>query len=224
MLKRRPEAIVLSYDGHSDRTISLLSDANFPVIELWERPENPIDHAIGFSNREAAANMTRALIEKGYRNITFLGEADDAWTRGAARRQGYLDAMAKAGLATDRVLKVGKPPLSIEDGAGAAARLLEKFPDTDCVFCVSDLPAFGVLSMLPSLNLRVPEDIGIVGFGNFEVSRFATPAISTVSVDPKSIGRETGRLIGELLANNGDPSRQLIKVKADLTFRGTTKK
>jgi len=223
MLKRRPEALVLSYDGHSERTYALLNKAKIPVIELWERPETPIGHAIGFSNTEAAADMTRALIAKGYRNITFLGEADDAWTRGAARRRGYLSAMAQAGLATDRVLKIGKPPLSIEDGAAALTRLLQEYPDTDCIFCVSDAPAFGVLSALRAQGKSVPGDIGVAGFGNFEVSRFATPPISTVSVDPKTIGREAGRLIGELLAADTVVSRKMIQVQVDLTFRDSTK-
>jgi LacI family gluconate utilization system Gnt-I transcriptional repressor len=223
MLKRRPEAIVLSYDGHSDRTVSLLSDANIPVIELWERPDDPIGHTIGFSNRSAAADMTTALIAKGYRNIAFLGEADDDWTRGAARRKGYVDAMSAVGMPTDRILKIGKPPLSIEDGAAATARLFEAFPDTDCVFCVSDAPAFGVLSALPKLGKSVPRDVGVVGFGNFEVSRFATPTISTVSVDPKFIGRETGRLIGRLLSDGDGSAHTLTPVEVKLTFRDSTK-
>ncbi|MEM8731685.1 MAG: LacI family DNA-binding transcriptional regulator [Pseudomonadota bacterium] len=223
MLKRRPEAIVLSFDGHSDRTITLLSDAHVPVIELWERPDHPIGHVVGFSNREAAAEMTRALIAKGYDKITFLGEADDDWTRGAARRSGYLDAMAAAGLPTDRVIRIGKPPLSIEDGALAAAQILARFPDTDCVFCVSDLPAFGVLSALQGQGTTVPEDIGVVGFGNFEVSRFSTPALTTVSIDPKTIGRETGQLIGRLLGEDSEVSRIRIPAAVELTFRDSTK-
>ncbi len=224
MLKRRPEAIVLSYDGHSERTTALLSKAQIPVIELWERPDAPIGHTIGFSNKDAAFDMTQALIAKGYRNIAFLGEADDDWTRGAARRRGYLAAMAQAGLDTNRVMKIGKPPLSIKDGATAAAQVLQDFPDTDCIFCVSDAPAFGVLSALPGMGKSVPGDIGVVGFGDFEVSRFATPTITTVSVDPKAIGRETGKLIGQLLSEAQDGARKLIPIPVDLTFRDSTKK
>ncbi|MEM7472738.1 MAG: LacI family DNA-binding transcriptional regulator [Pseudomonadota bacterium] len=226
MLRRRPEAIVLSYDGHSDRTIALLSDAQVPVVELWERPHNPINHTIGFSNEDAAAEMTHALIARGYRNIAFLGEADDDWTRGAARRKGYMRAMREAGLSDERVLKIGKPPLSIEAGAEALPKLLEKFPDTDCMFCVSDVAAFGVLSALNGLGKAVPDEIGVAGFGNFEVSRFAQPAISTVAVDPRSIGRATGQLIEKLLSSDAlsDSSAQNIKIQVDLTFRDSTKK
>ena len=225
MLRRRPEAIVLSYDGHTDRSIQLLSDAHVPVIELWEKPENPIGHTIGFSNREAAAEMTRALIERGYRNIAFLGEADDDWTRGAARRRGFADAMAAAGLSAERQKRTGKPPISIEDGATAALELMWDFPDTDCIFCVSDLPAFGAVNSLQARGYAVPDDVGVVGFGNFEVSRFSQPTLTTVTVDPKGIGRSTGQLIAQLLEAPEDgqfPRR--IRVDVDLSFRGTTRK
>jgi len=138
MLRRRPEAIVLSYDGHSDRTVQLLSDSRIPVVELWERPEDPIRHTIGFSNRTATAEMTNVLLNLGYRNLVFLCEGGDDWTRGAARRAGFVAAMKAAGLPDDRVMKVGKPPLSIEDGAAAGPQLCARFPSVDCIFCVSD--------------------------------------------------------------------------------------
>lgn len=224
MLRRRPEAMLLSYDGHSDRTARLLKQANIPVVELWERPARPIMHTIGFSNRDAAFAMTQALVDAGYRKIAFLGEADDDWTRGAARRDGFEAAMRAAGLSPARMLRVGKPPLSIEDGAAAAPELLARFPDADCIFCVSDAPAFGALSALQERQIRVPEQIGVAGFGNFEVSRFASPAISTVVVDPKRIGSEAGRLIEELLTKRDDPPRpRRIEVGAAPALRASTK-
>ena len=224
MLRRRPEAIVLSYDGHSDRTITLLSEANVPVVELWERPDEPIGHTIGFSNKHAAADMTRALLDRGYRRITFLGEDGDDWTRGAARRSGFRSAMQEAGLPADRVVQLGRPPMSIEDGAEAVPELLARFPDTDCIFCVSDAAAFGVLSGLSSRGLSVPDDIGLAGFGNFEVSRFASPSISTVVVDPRRIGREAGRLIGRLLGSEGDrPEPIHVDVEPVSDLRMSTK-
>ncbi len=226
MLRRRPEAIVLSYDGHSKRTLELLKEARVPVVELWERPENPIGHTVGFSNRDASDQMTRALIGLGYENIAFLGEADDAWTRGAARRAGWRDAMQAAGLSAHRLLKVGKPPLSIEDGAGAVTELLQNYPDIDCLFCVSDLPAFGALSSLMAAGKNVPRDIGLAGFGNFEVSRFSQPSITTVTVDPDGIGQSTGRLLARILSDS-NPSAvagQHLPIVPEISFRGSTRR
>ena len=223
MLRRRPEAIVLSYDGHSDRTVQLLSDAQVPVIELWEKPEGPIGHTIGFSNKDAAADMTRALIARGYRNIAFLGEADDDWTRGAARRKGFVQAMEEAGLSAHRQVKLGKPPLSIETGAQATPALLDAHPDTDCIFCVSDAPAFGALSALRAMGLSVPDDLGVAGFGNFEVSRFSTPSISTVTVDPRRIGQATGQLLAEVLEQGDAAIPQNIKIEVEISLRDSTR-
>jgi LacI family gluconate utilization system Gnt-I transcriptional repressor len=224
MLGRRPEAIVLSYDGHTKRTVELLQNANVPVIELWERPADPIQHTIGFSNRLAAERMTWDLLKLGYQEIVFLAEAGDDWTRGAQRRAGYGKAMADAGL-PERIFQTGRPPMSIEDGADAMPRLLQTFPKTDCIFCVSDAAAFGALSGLKALGVKVPDEIGVAGFGNFEISRFASPMISTVDVDSKRIGRAAGRLIADLLdEEESDSSARQIDVDPVSDLRDSTKR
>ena len=224
LLRRRPEAIVLSYDGHTERTKRLMRDAAVPVIEIWEVPEEPIEHTVGFSNFEAARLMTSGLIAKGYRRIAFLGEGQDDWTRGAARRNGFKQAMADAGLSSHRLVQYGTPPVTIDNGVAAADLLLRDFPDTDCVFCVSDVAAFGVQSQLLSLGIAVPGDIAVAGFGNFEVSRFSSPDISTVVVDPIGIGRQTGQLLKRLLASPAEPpaAPEHIHVPVEIAFRQST--
>lgn len=221
MLRRRPEAIVLSYDGHTERTVQLLKDVAGPVIEIWEKPENPIEHTVGFSNEDAAFEMTTALIEKGFRNIVFLGEMQDDWTRGAARRKGFERAIESAGVGPARGFRFGGPPLSIENGAEAVPLLLRECPDVDCIFCVSDMAAFGVQSRLLEMQISVPDQISVVGFGNFEVSRFSSPKISTVLVDPVKIGRGAGRLIETLLRTPEAQAESIhhITVPTGLKFR-----
>ncbi len=225
MLKRRPEVIVLPFDGHTPRTVKLLKQASVPVIEQWEVPPRPVGYTVGFSNFQAAQKMTSALIERGYRRIAFVSESEDAWTRGAARRAGFEDAMNAAGLSAHRMVRYGKPPISIQDGFHIATQLQDHFADADCIFCVSDAPAFGVLSALKSRAIRVPEDIAVVGFGNFEVSRFSSPTLSTVEVDARGIGRQTGELIRRLLVDDGDQARipRHIEVDVRLSFRDSTK-
>lgn len=224
MLRRRPEAMVLSYDGHTARSVDLLKSAEIPVVELWERPEKPIDHTIGISNEQAAFDMTNKLISMGYKRIAFLCESGDDWTRGASRRRGFVKAMQMADLPHERVIQIGKPPLSIEDGASALPVLRREYPDADCVFCVSDQPAFGLLSALQGAGVSVPEEIGVVGFGNFEVSRFSSPALSTVAVDPRRIGVAAGELIGRILSRPTVLVDQTqVNVKVELCLRGSTR-
>ena len=79
-----------------------------------------------------------------------------------------------------------------------------------------------VLAALAAMGKAAPQDIGVAGFGNFEVARFCSPSISTVTVDPLQIGREAGRLIGRLL---GDPSARVehIDAQVDITLRDSTR-
>lgn len=227
MLKRRPEAIALPFDGHSKRTVKLLKNAQIPVIELWEAPARPIGYTVGFSNEEASYRMTEKLIELGYQNIAFLCETNDEWTRGAARRRGFTTAMEAAGLSAHRMIRFGTPPMSIKDGYHIGQNLDEYYDDIDCVFCVSDSPAFGVLKALQDKGVDVPNEVGIAGFGNFEVSRYASPSITTVKVDPTEIGRLAAELILRLLSGNAKPERKEPRrrqIDVSLSLRDSTRR
>lgn len=208
LLKRRPEAIALPYDGHSKRTISLLKNAQIPVVQLWETPPKPLGYTIGFSNKQVSSDMTQELIKLGYKNIAFLCETNDEWTRGAARRAGFREAMENAGLSPHRMIRFGTPPMTIKDGYFVGKNLEQYYDDIDCIFCVSDAPAFGVISGLKEKGLKVPDDIGVAGFGDFEISRYSNPTITTVQFDSAELGHITGELITSLI----DPDQYSTKI------------
>jgi len=222
LLKRRPEAIVLPFDGHTKRTITLLKNAQIPVVQLWETPPKPIGYTIGFSNRDVARSMTEELIQLGYKNIAFLCETNDEWTRGAARRAGFKDAMEAAGLSAHRMIRFGQPPMSIKDGHFVGSNLKQYYDDIDCIFCVSDAPAFGVISALKEQGIDVPDDIGVAGFGDFEVSRFSNPTITTVKFDAEELGRVTAKLISELL--NGTKSNARLAKRYEIKVTNAMRK
>jgi len=129
------------------------------------------------------------------------GAADDP----RQRRAGFQRALKKLKLPFDRLISFGVPPISIEQGAQALVSMLETWPDTQVVMCVSDLSAFGALMECQRRRLRVPEDIAIAGFGNFEVGEWSHPRITTVDVDCYEIGRRAAlRLRSSIL---GEPSK-----------------
>ncbi len=225
MLKRRPEAIALPFDGHTARTVKLLKQAQIPVIELWETPVKPIGYTVGFSNEQASYMMTEKLIELGYKNIAFLCETNDEWTRGAARRAGFGSAMEAAGLSSHRMIRYGNPPMSIKDGYYIGKNLKEYYSDIDCVFCVSDSPAFGVLQALQENGVQVPNEVGVAGFGNFEVSSYSMPSISTVTVDPAEVGRIAAELVIRLLSDEDGLKKKpkKLKIEVSLSMRDSTR-
>jgi LacI family transcriptional regulator, gluconate utilization system Gnt-I transcriptional repressor len=225
MLERRPEAMVVTYDDHTPRTRRLLSEAGIPVIEIWEVPPKPIGHVVGFSNRKAAATMTRHLIDLGRRKIGFIGEANDNGTRGAQRRLGFLDAVRAAGLDGSRMITTAEPPIGMLQGRDAMSMLMRRWPDTDAVLCVSDPCAFGAVSACQLAGIAIPDEIAVAGFGDFEISKCSVPAISTISVSGLTIGTEAAHLLRRLLT--GDPAMsklpaQTIVVPSVVEVRGST--
>ena len=215
MLRRRPEAIVVTGGRHTERGRKLLENAAIPVIETWDLPPKPVHHVVGFSNAEAAASLVNYLYQKGYRKIGFIGGTSNRDTRGADRRLGYEKAMAALGLTETRIISFGTPPISIKQGGEALARLVEQWPDVEAAICVSDLSAFGALVECQRRNWAVPAKIAIAGFGDFEISSCSFPAITTVGVNCYDIGKRSGELL--LRAIDGERADKPIAPETIIT-------
>lgn len=212
MLRYQPRCVALTGSQHTDGTRRLLERAQIPVVEMWDLPAKPIDMAVGFSNVRAAREMVRYLQDKGYRKIGFLCGASDLDRRGLERLKGYLQEMKAQGLGEPRVVRLGESPITMTHGAPALDALLDRWPDTDAVMCVSDMSAFGAIMQCQRRGLSVPNDIAVAGFGNFEVAVCSNPTITTVSVDAYGIGQRTGELLLAAQAGQLDTARAQRKV------------
>ncbi len=195
MLKRRPEAMVVTGGAHTLRGRKLLENAGIPIVETWDLPRKPIQHVVGFSNADASSALVKHLFEQGHRKIAFIGGTTNRDTRGADRRAGYEASIRKLGLKESRVISFGTPPITMKQGGEAIVRLLEQWPDVEAAICVSDLSAFGALMECHRRGWKVPKRIAIAGFGDFEIAATCFPAITTVGVNCADIGFKAGKLL-----------------------------
>lgn len=221
LLRRRPEAIVLTGGHHTDRTRRLLSNAVIPVVETWDLPSHPIDHVVGFSNGAAMRTMVDHLVALGHRRIAFIGGDADRDSRGADRRIGFIAAMAAHGLPPDRLVAAGTPPITMLRGAEAMGSLLTKFPDTDAVICVSDLSAFGALTECQRRGISVPGQIAVAGFGNYEIAGVCVPGLTTINAFSQDIGSKTAQVILDVLDGGRDQPAE-VRIVPELIVRGST--
>ncbi len=199
MLRRRPEAMVVTGGRHTLRGQRLLEKARIPVVETWDLPAAPVRHVVGFSNAQASSELVHFLHARGYRKIAFVGGTTNRDTRGADRRQGYETAMAQLKLQS-HVMSFGTPPISMKQGGEAIVRLVEEWPQVEAAICVSDLSAFGALSECHRRGWSVPGRIAIAGFGDFEVSSQCHPRLTTIGVNGLDIGRSAGELLLRAIA------------------------
>ena len=195
MLRRRPEGIVVTGGRHTERGRKLLAQAGIPVVETWDLPKSPVQHVVGFSNAEATRTMVKYLHGKGYSRIAFIGGSTSRDTRGADRRAGYEAAVAELGIGPGRVISFGMPPISMQQGGEAVARLIEQWPEVEAAVCVSDLSAFGAVMECQRRSWLVPQRIALAGFGDFEVASCCVPSITTIGVHCHEIGNKAGNLL-----------------------------
>jgi LacI family transcriptional regulator, gluconate utilization system Gnt-I transcriptional repressor len=200
MLARRPEAIVLTGMVHTREATRLLLEAGVPVVEIWDIGERPIDQAVGFSNDEIGRVAARTLIGLGHRRIGALGPAAEGAARdfrGEDRLAGFIATLREAGLADDLILRHPSVPLSFTEGANLMGALLDRAPDVEAVFAVSDLLAVGAIMECHRRCVRVPETVSILGFGDFEIGRQCVPSLSTIRIEARAIGRRAAEVILE---------------------------
>lgn len=223
LLKRRPEALVVTGGRHSDGARQLMLNASIPIVETWDLPAEPINHVVGFSNADASRVTVEHLLERGYRRLAFIGGDTAGDTRGADRRRGFVQTMTRHGADPSRLIGAGgKAPISMREGTRAMADLLAQYPDTDAVLCVSDLSAFGALTECQRRHVDVPGDIAIAGFGNYEISGISVPSITTVDPFPRLIGVRCGQLIVALLSNASSARSVGMRMRPLLRVRGST--
>ncbi len=195
MLRHQPRCIALTGSRHTEATRTLLRRSGVPVVEMWDAPADPIDAAVGFSNVNASREMVRYLAQRGHTRIGFLGGASELDRRGLDRLKGFRMEMKALGLDAERVIRLGDSPITMSHGGPAMTALLEAWPDTQAVMCVSDMSAFGAIMECHRRGIAVPDDIAVAGFGNFEVAACCMPSITTVSVDAYGIGLRTGEAL-----------------------------
>jgi LacI family gluconate utilization system Gnt-I transcriptional repressor len=189
VIGRRPAGIVLTGVVHSPASRKRLAGAGVPIVETWNLTDTPIDMLVGFSHAQVGAAAARHLHERGGRRAVVITPDD---RRALTRSQAFVDTMSALAQRDVPVYPVPSPT-HLGNGREALARVLREHPDTDSIFCGADSLALGVLMEAHARQIRVPEQLKVLGYGDLNFAAYTTPALTTI--------RTNGRQIGELAAS-----------------------
>lgn len=163
--------------------------ANGIPLILFDRGENDLNvDYIGINDYESSHVIVEHLVNQGRKRIAHIGGYRH--TRIFNNRiRGYLDALKKHKLPLDNELLI-ESSLTIEDGRHKMMELLELKKRPDAVYIASDYAALGALQLLNELQIKVPEDIALVGFGNEPFTSMVTPTITSIDQHSEEIGKQ----------------------------------
>jgi DNA-binding LacI/PurR family transcriptional regulator len=145
------------------------------------------------------------LVAGGRRRIATIAGPQDM-VAGIDRLAGYQDTLDRAGLPQ----RVAIGDFTRESGIAAMRELLAADPELDAVFAASDMMAHGALLALKEAGRRVPADVAVIGFDDFEISRYSDPPLTTVRQPIADMGRTMARHLLRLINNEPDLPRSVV--------------
>ena len=177
-------------------------------------PVTPIPY-VDVDHFGGVAQAVQHLLGTGHRRIATIAGPQDM-VAGIDRLSGYRAALDAAGLATH--IAIGD--FTRESGVRAMDQLLANDPALDAVFVASDMMAHGALQALKDAGRRVPEDVAVIGFDDFEISRYSDPPLTTVRQPIVDMGRTMARqMLG--LVNDEPDVPQAVVLPTELVVRSS---
>ena len=190
------------YDLGDVRTPYLLFDRNFPHLAA---------HFVGSDDVKVGELATRHLLEIGRKRIAHIGGKNTSPSYD--RLRGFRNAMTDAGLQVpedyiairERVEEAGDVV-----GHQAMQELLRLEPSPDAVFCYNDMTAVGAIEAVLTAGLRVPEDVAIIGCGNFRYADYLKVPLSSIDHGVAELGRIAGEFALDLSTNPEQAPRSVL--------------
>ncbi len=198
--------LLFSFAPTPDETKRII-EADIPTVLVdFYHPDFSNIH---IDNVRGGYQATRHLIGLGHQRIGYLSDTLDSpfgFTTSQERLQGYRQALEEANLTFyPHYHRQGSH--SLEKAHLLAVELLTQSNPPTAIFAFSDTQAMGALEAARELNLRVPDDIAVIGFDDIETARFV--GLSTIRQELFESGRLGAQLLLDTIAN---PNRERTDV------------
>lgn len=172
--------------------------AGIPVVHSFGRHSTSPDvHVVGIDNVECGRLAARALIERGYHKVGFLGGPALA-TSTQDRFGGFVSELqTRSDIEVSHSFAEG---YSFDAGRDEMNRLLNEGPLCEAYFCGDDVLSIGALSALQMAGLNVPDDVGIIGLNDMEMARWENINLTTIHQPVRQIIDSSIELIAAMMA------------------------
>jgi LacI family transcriptional regulator, gluconate utilization system Gnt-I transcriptional repressor len=213
-----PAAVVVTGRQHTAGTIALLQqarDGGMPVVEMWDHQRGRHEFAqVGFSHAAVGLAMAQHLLERGHQHVAYVHtpvtddlrahERGDAFAREARRGGAQVELLQTS--APD-AFDAGREALQwlIGTQPAAAASSHGTRAGVTALAFANDHLAAGALLHARRIGIAVPQDLALLGFGDFPIARQLDPPLSTVRPPRHEIGFEAARQVVTAL-RDGKPA------------------
>lgn len=209
----------LIYLGTYPRDVGhILPVLNLPVVYTYAYNSHPQTYAVNYDDFQGGQAATEHLISKGHKKIGLISSSISSYPT-HRRMLGYQTALMEHRLPfIPEYICTGD--WKYESGYEQCLRLLALPNPPSAIFVMSDVMAYGAMNAIRSKNLRIPDDISIIGFDNLEFSSYTWPPLTTIELPLQSIGQNACKTAITLLKGES-PSQPVQYLSCQLIERGS---
>lgn len=222
VLSWQPAGLILTGRYHSRRSMEMLRAAGIPIVEIWDLNSSPLDMSVGLNHFDSGFDMGRYLVSAGYRALGYVGTSHDTASAATTRLDGFCKAVEGGGVTVAKQLCL-HDTATYYTGYYGTEQLLAAGEPLDCIFYQNDAMAFGGLQYVQSKGLRVPQDIGIAGWGDLPITSVLPMRLTSMHVPHLKLGQTAAEMmLARLQGEPVEPCRDIgFKLIPGSTVRQT---
>ncbi|MEO9821520.1 MAG: LacI family DNA-binding transcriptional regulator [Paracoccaceae bacterium] len=218
LVARGADGLLLIGHDRDPEIYKYLDRQKVPALVAWSFQNDGRLPSIGFSNRDAMRALTDKVIALGHERIAMISGISQGNDRAQQRIAGLKDALIARWFG-NAALNIIETPYDVENGAEAFKQLMSGPSKPTAVMCGNDVLAVGALRQAIDMGLRVPQDVSITGFDDIELARIVSPALTTVHVPHREMGRKAACEVVAMVEK--ESSGESVKLQTEIKQRAS---
>lgn len=194
-----------------------------PLV-FYDRVPTDFDaNKIIINDFESAFTATEHLIKSGCKRIGHIA-GNQTTNIFKERLEGYKAALKKYNIPLNESLIMHTNNLSYDEGVSSAKKYLKLKELPDAIFCANDYTAVSVIQVFRKMDIKIPQQVAIVGFSNYPISRIIEPNLTTINDRAFHMGEASTKLLIRKIEDANDIiDSEIITLKTELIIRESSK-
>ncbi|MFZ6772039.1 LacI family DNA-binding transcriptional regulator [Undibacterium sp. SXout7W] len=206
LMEKRIDGLILVSSGSDTELTQLLADEGIPKVLVDREVSGVLADFIEADHEQGGYEATRYLTELGHKRIACVAGPESLLPSGD-RVAGYLRALKEAGLEFNPAYLIHSDFTS-QGGFNAFQALLALEHRPSAIFASNDLMAIGGLCAANQANVKVPQELSVVGYDDIALASFSTPPLTTIAQPKHDIGRMTAQILVNRITHPDAPLRR----------------
>lgn len=214
---KRIDGMILSTPRLNDTALKSLENMDIPTVLMGSVTGSKLPF-VDVDNVKAADKATSYLIGLGHRDIACISNAQPEYTAAPERVEGFRNALARVNTPVNERL-ICYADFDPESGYDCMNSIIQSGEKFTAVFIASDNVAIGAKAAIREANLRIPDDVSLVGFDDIPWAKYSDPPLTTIQLPAEALAQSACTLLLDLIQGNESGENNHLILETELILR-----